>query len=68
MNYQKLFNYMSNVHGIILLESEMQEIIEICDDIKTADADKSIIVCNHCGSFIFKVSGECANCGESNCV
>ena len=33
---------MSNEHGVILLESEMQEIIEICDDIKRAYVDKSI--------------------------
>jgi ABC-type sugar transport system ATPase subunit len=39
MYYQKLFNYMSNEHGVILLESEMQEIIEICDDIKLDIAD-----------------------------
>lgn len=42
MNYQKLFNYMSNEHGVILFESEMQEIIEICDGIKLAYAAKSI--------------------------
>lgn len=29
MNYQELFNYMHDEHDLILLESEMQEIINI---------------------------------------
>lgn len=33
--YQTLFNHMHNVHGLILLESEMQEILRICREIDT---------------------------------
>lgn len=29
MDYQKLFNYMENEHGVTLLESDMQEIRNI---------------------------------------
>ena len=28
--YQELFNHMANEHGLILVQSEMQEIIRIC--------------------------------------
>lgn len=30
MYYQKLFDYMSKEHNVVLLESEMSEIISIC--------------------------------------
>ena len=30
MNYQKLSDYMQDEHGVILLESDMQEIVNIC--------------------------------------
>ena len=33
MEYQQLFDHMYNEHGLILLESEMDEIIEICNTI-----------------------------------
>jgi len=33
MTHQKLFNHMSNEHGLTLLESEMDEIISICREI-----------------------------------
>jgi hypothetical protein len=32
MNYTKLYNYMSDQHGLILLEEEMQEIVNICNE------------------------------------
>jgi hypothetical protein len=31
MEYQELFNYMKDEHGVTLLESEMQEIARICE-------------------------------------
>lgn len=31
--YQELFNHLANEHDLILLESEMQEIIRICNNI-----------------------------------
>ena len=34
MDYQKLFNYMSEEHGLILLENEMIEIIMIVNEMQ----------------------------------
>ena len=34
MNYQKLFDHMQNEHGVTLLESEMDEIIRIANDMQ----------------------------------
>jgi shikimate kinase len=34
MNYQKLFDHMREAHGLILLESEMEEIVRAVNDIK----------------------------------
>ncbi len=33
--YQELFEYMSNEHGVVLLLAELQEIVEIADKIIT---------------------------------
>ena len=33
--YQKLFDYMADNHSLILLESEMQDIIEVVNEIQT---------------------------------
>ncbi len=30
--YQKLFNYMHEEHGLILHESEMQDVLDICKE------------------------------------
>lgn len=35
--YQELFSYMNEEHGLLLLESEMQDIIDICAKIIEAD-------------------------------
>jgi acyl carrier protein phosphodiesterase len=35
MNYQKLFNYMSEEHGVVLLESDMQEICNIVNEMQS---------------------------------
>ena len=32
MNYQKLFNYMRDEHGVTLLESDMREIVDIVNE------------------------------------
>lgn len=34
MNYQRLFEYFLNEHDVILLETDMQEIIRIVNEIK----------------------------------
>ena len=40
MEYQELFNYMKDEHGVTLLESEMQEIARICEkQSKTTDEE-----------------------------
>jgi hypothetical protein len=40
MEYQELFNYMKDEHGVTLLESEMQEIARICEkQSKTTEED-----------------------------
>lgn len=37
--YQELFNHLSNEHGLILLESEMSEIIHIVNKMKSPDRE-----------------------------
>ena len=39
MNYQKLFNYMSEQHGVDLLDSDMQEICNIVNEMQPSDCD-----------------------------
>jgi mevalonate pyrophosphate decarboxylase len=36
MNYQKLFDYLSDEHGVTLLESDMSEIINIVNEMQQA--------------------------------
>jgi len=36
MNYQKLFDYMIDEHGVTLLESDMSEIINIVNEMQQA--------------------------------
>jgi len=61
MDYQELFNHMHDEHDLILLESEMQEIIHIvnkmqneedyeehkCEDFK--EYDGALLFCSVCG-------------------
>ena len=35
MDYQKLFDYMAKEHNVTLLESEMQHIVNLCEDINS---------------------------------
>lgn len=73
--YQELFNHMSNEHDLILLETEMQEIISIC--VRTRNRieiarqeentkDESDDMCE-CGQLITKdefeiFNGKCEEC------
>jgi hypothetical protein len=41
MEYQELFNYMKDEHGVTLLESEMQEVARICEKQNTAEGSKA---------------------------
>jgi hypothetical protein len=36
MNYQKLFDYLSDEHGVTLLESDMSEIVNIVNEMQQA--------------------------------
>lgn len=47
MNYQKLFNYMSEEHGVVLLEQDMQEIRNIVNEMQSDELRQE------------PVSGEC---------
>ncbi len=39
MNYQKLFNYLKEQHGITLLQHDMQEIINIVNEMQQTDVN-----------------------------
>jgi hypothetical protein len=39
MEYQKLFEYFSNEHDLILLQTEMQDIVEIVREIIEKDSN-----------------------------
>ena len=56
--YQRLFELMKEQHGVILLESEMQEIINECLKIPKYE------VCSNCDESVQMIStGEiCPNC------
>jgi hypothetical protein len=43
MNYQKLFEYMSREHGVTLLESDMQEIVCIVNDMQKQELTKQAV-------------------------
>jgi hypothetical protein len=46
MDYQKLFNYMSENHGVDLLETDMQEICNIVNEMNEQQPAES--VCDEC--------------------
>jgi ribulose-5-phosphate 4-epimerase/fuculose-1-phosphate aldolase len=37
MNYQKLFNYMHEEHGVILLETDLQAIVRIVEEMEETE-------------------------------
>lgn len=50
MNYQKLFNYMQDEHGVTLLEQDMREICNIVNEMR-GDANRYKLLmtwCNDC--------------------
>jgi hypothetical protein len=55
MNYQKLFDHMCEAHALILLESEMEEIVRAVSECKS---DKSL---NGCDCMAFKKGVDCWN-------
>lgn len=42
-DYQELFNHLHNEHGLILLESQMQDIIHIVNKMKVPDRESELI-------------------------
>lgn len=53
MNYKKLFNYMSEEHGVTLLEQDMQEICNIVNEMQSNELRQPLVigsVCDGCGS------------------
>lgn len=58
MNYQPLFDYLANEHGLNFLQNELDEIVRIVDKIKPQnDAEQSelppvgdLLPCPFCGS------------------
>ena len=42
MNYTKLFNHLFEQHGLILLEEEMQEIANICNEMQKEAPEKDL--------------------------
>jgi hypothetical protein len=57
MDYQELFNYMRNDHGVILLQTDMQEICNIVNDMQNKALKHGInlekcatTICPCCGS------------------
>lgn len=78
MDYQELFNYMANNHNVLLLESEMNEIIHIVKQMlnnsdspseRRADGSNSKAkeVCPECNSDDFSIEPKtynCQNCGH----
>lgn len=43
MNYQKLFNYMSEEHGVTLLEQDMQEIRNIVNEMQSDELHQPLV-------------------------
>jgi hypothetical protein len=50
MKNQKLFNYMANNHDVILMESEMEEIKSICDEIRDSEKQTQRDICPYCNT------------------
>lgn len=64
MRYQKLFDYLKNEHGVTLLQSDMQEIVRIVDEMREDELRLMQIECEHyfkttdCGYTL-----KCKHCG-----
>lgn len=44
MNYQKLFNYISEEHGVVLLEQDMQEIRNIVNEMQSDELRQPLVM------------------------
>lgn len=50
MNYQKLFNYFYEEHGITMLQTDMQEVIRIVNEMQEEDKNTELHhQCKTCG-------------------
>lgn len=74
MNYEKLFKYMSEEHGITFLESDMQEICNIVNETQGDELQQTSgsgcrqgDLCIICGKYIDSDYGSvCSNCDDSH--
>jgi len=62
MNYQKLFDYMSKEHGVDLLETDIQEIVRIVEEMK--EAEEELEPCDHYYPIVKGKICACEFCGE----
>lgn len=63
---QELFDHMYNEHGLILLETEMFDIISIVNKIQEKESKSNFCQsCRHVFSDAL-VDGKCSECRESN--
>lgn len=63
--FQPLFDHMSKEHGLTLLQSEMQEIINIVNAMQAEQEDKP---CQHefiSREYSSQPYGHCATCGKT---
>jgi len=68
MYYQKLFNHMNEEHGLILLQTEMDAIISVVNEIETEALRHSCvsdIPCQHKNTIgINQKYDRCKDCGQ----
>jgi hypothetical protein len=74
MDYQKLFSHLSQEHGLILLQTEMQEIVSIVNEIQDEALRQSCVVGQREQYHYFKLNmpnlahRPCKqNCGDEVC-
>lgn len=67
--YQLLFNHMANQHGLTLLQSEMDEIIQLSkgvvikyDSISDVVGRSEQLFCHHKGKYTLTKEGVCCKC------
>ena len=61
MNFQKLFNYMQDEHNVILLDTDLYEIFNICQEIQLEES----LICQNCGYKLVNIDS-CKNCKNIN--
>lgn len=66
MNIQKLFNHLSINYGLVLLESELFEIIDIIKTIiNDSKSNHTLLFCDNCLERTVHLNGVCKKCKSS---